>query len=289
MKLPAPSLILLLLLTICFSLATYLQPQTMKWGERAQADSMMKALLGDGRRIFANHFFVKADIYFHSGYYPSIFDQGHREESHSRHMVEGHDDHDEEEHEKAMDIGQPKDWIDRFGRQFYSSSHSHLDKPGQAREILPWLKLSAELDPQRVDTYTVAAYWLRSKLGKPAEAEDFLREGLRANPNSYEILYELGLLYYENHHDLVRSVNLWELALRRWNDQDKAGKKPLEISYNEITTRLAQVEEEQGNLRQALYYRELEKKASPIPDAVQKQIDELKQRLASKTVSQSLK
>src|SRR4051812_28183600 len=108
MKLPRPCLVLLLLLTVCFSLATYLQPRSMKWGERAQADSMMKALLGDGRRIFANHFFTKADVYFHSGYYPSIFDQGHKQEEEppGRHMVEDHDDHEEEAHEKAMDKGQ---------------------------------------------------------------------------------------------------------------------------------------------------------------------------------------
>jgi tetratricopeptide (TPR) repeat protein len=285
MKLPAPYLIILLLLTLCFSLATHLAPRAMNWGDRAQSDSMMKALLGDGRRIFANHFATKADAYFHSGYYPSIFDQGHKEALNSRHMMEGRDEHDEHEDEKATDfLGQPKDWIDRFGRHFYATSHSHLDKPGEAREILPWLKLSAELDPQRIDTYTVAAYYLRAKLGKVAEAEEFLREGLRANPTSYEILYELGVLYYENHHDATRAINLWELALRRWEEQEKEDKKPIELVYEQITTRLARAEEERGNMQQALHYLELEKKSSPSPELVQKQIDELKQKLAKATL-----
>ena len=31
--------------------------------------------MGDSRQLFANHFFTKADVYFHSGYYPSVFDQ----------------------------------------------------------------------------------------------------------------------------------------------------------------------------------------------------------------------
>src|SRR4051794_9013946 len=97
MKLPRPFLVLLLLLTLCFSLATCLQPRVTHWGNRAQGDGMMKALMGDGRRIFANHFFTKADVYFHSGYYPSIFDQGHREESHGRRMVDDHDGHDDHE------------------------------------------------------------------------------------------------------------------------------------------------------------------------------------------------
>ncbi len=31
-------------------------------------------LLGDSSQMFANSFFVKADEYYHSGYYPTIFD-----------------------------------------------------------------------------------------------------------------------------------------------------------------------------------------------------------------------
>ena len=285
---PSPYLLLLLSLTVCFSLATSLQPMASDLGGRAQSDSILKVLLGDGRRLFANHFFVKADVYFHSGYYPSIFAQGRKEPANAHHMVEDHDEVDEHDHEKAMDfLGQPKDWIDRFGRHFYSSTHSHLDKPGEAREILPWLKLSAELDPQLVDNYTVAAYWLRSQLGKSEEAEQFLRIGLRANPASYEILYELGTLYYENHHDPIHARNLWELALRRWDEQDKAGKRPVEFSYEQITTHLARVEEEQGNLLQAIHYRELEKKSSPAPELIQKEIDALKQKIAAQSTGQS--
>ena len=55
--------------------------------------------------------------------------------------------------------------------------------------------------------------------GKVAEAEKFLRDGLRANPDSYEILFELGRLYYESEHDAARARNVWELALRRWQEQ----------------------------------------------------------------------
>ena len=60
--------------------------------------------------------------------------------------------------------------------------------------------MSAELDPQRIDTYTVAAYWLRD-LGKVNDAEQFLRQGLLNNPDSYELLFDLGRLYYTDKHD----------------------------------------------------------------------------------------
>src|SRR6266566_9603446 len=68
-------LILLLLIGTCFSLSTILQPRAATWSGRHDSGNVLKVLLGDGRRLFANHFFVKADVYFHSGYYPSIFDQ----------------------------------------------------------------------------------------------------------------------------------------------------------------------------------------------------------------------
>ncbi len=277
---------LLLLLAVAFTMATWLQPRVASWTERGQSGNILQILLGDGRRMFANHFFVKADVYFHSGYYPSIFDQA-REPSDAKHLTEEHDPNhesaEEEAHEKAMDfLGQPRDWIDRFGRQFYSSHHSHLDKPGEAREILPWLKLSADLDPSRIDTYIVASYWLRKSIGKPREAEQFLREGLQANPSSYEILFELGKIYYENYHDPSHARNIWELALRRWREQDAAGKKPDPLVYDGMLANLSHLEEEQGNTAKALEYLDLELTVSPTPAAIQKHIDELKQKSAGK-------
>src|SRR6266436_6452811 len=138
-------LILLLLIGTCFSLSTILQPRTALWSGRHDSGNVLKVLLGDGRRLFANHFFVKADIYFHSGYYPSIFDQGAARED-TGHLA-GREDHGEDAHEHEADfLGPPRDWVERFGRHFLITKHTHLEG-GKEREILPWLKLSAELDP----------------------------------------------------------------------------------------------------------------------------------------------
>ncbi len=180
MKRFRPYLILLLLLAACFSLATILQPRASGWSKRAQSDNILNVLFGDGRRLFANHFFVQADVSFHSGYYPSIFDQA-RAPKDTRHLTAKEGEPAAEEHEKQMNFfGPPRDWIERFGRHFIITEHTHLQGNNE-REILPWLKISAELDPQKVETYTVATYWLRN-LGKVNEAEDFLRQGLRSNP-----------------------------------------------------------------------------------------------------------
>lgn len=300
MKAP-PHLVLALLITVCFTTATTMQPLAVGWSARAQAESVLKVLLGDGRRIFANHFYTQADVSFHSGYYPSIFDS--REKPAASPMEGGHDDHGEADghndadahhehgeqcnhgedaHEKEMAfLNQPRDWIERFGRHFFVTDHTHLSK-GKEREILPWLRLSAELDPQRVETYTVAGYWLRTQLGKVDEAEEFLRDGLRANPRSYEILFALGQLLYENRQDADRGRNLLEVALRRWQEQESAKEEPDLAGLREIVLTLARLEEGEGNLPRAIQHLEMAKKISPQPEALQKQIDELKAKLPPK-------
>lgn len=276
------SILVLLLLTVAaFGLATILQPRLSRWTNSDDSGGVLKVLLGDGRRLFANHFFVKADVSFHSGYYPTIFDQAQAPKD-SRHMTEHHEEHGneaEEEHERQMNfMGPPHDWIEKFGRHFLITEHTHLAH-GTEREILPWLKISAELDPQRVETYTVAAYWLRKELGKPAEAEQFLREGIRNNPGSYELLYELGRLYWENYHEVTRAGNVWELALRRWHEQQDNVKNPDVLALEELSVHLARVEEEAGHLQKAVDYLQQAAKASPHSAVLQQQIAELQQKL----------
>src|SRR6202142_4755792 len=70
----SPYLVLALVLTVCFTLAASLEPRAATWSNRSQSDNVFGLLFGDGRRLFANQFFTMADVYFHSGYYPSIFD-----------------------------------------------------------------------------------------------------------------------------------------------------------------------------------------------------------------------
>jgi tetratricopeptide (TPR) repeat protein len=270
-----PILILVLLLAAAFSLATLVQPRAQTWDRRGNSANVLNLVLGDSRRMFANHFFVKADVSFHSGYYPSIFDQAIPPKD-SKHMTSEEGSSEAEEHERKMSfLGAPRDWIECFGRHFFITKHTHLEN-GNEREILPWLKLSAELDPQRIDTYVVASYWLRNRLGKVAEAEQFLREGLRNNPQSYELLYEMGCLYEENYHDHNRARHVWEYALRQWHEQEPGKKDPDLIGLNKTIIHLARLEEGTGNLDRAIEYLQEAIKSSPNPDALRQQIVELK-------------
>jgi protein O-mannosyl-transferase len=118
-----------------------------------------------------------------------------------------------------------------------------------------------------------------SDLGKVKEAEDFLREGLRNTPDSYELLSELGRLYCDRYHDAARARNLWELGLQKWSQQEAAGKKPDALQFGQLAINLARLEEKEGNLARALDLLTLAQKGAPQPEALQQQIVELNQKL----------
>jgi len=277
----SPYLVLALLLAVCFTLATGIEPRAATWSNRSKSNNVFSLLFGDGRRLFANQFFTMADVYFHSGYYPSVFDL--REEGQKEIVAESHGHTDSPEDELKEDfLGKPKDWIDRFGRHFRIIEHTHLEHSNE-REILPWLRLAADMDPQKIETYTVGSYFMRLHLHRPREAEAFLREGLRNNPGSYEILFELGRLYHENYHDAGRARSVWQLTLRRWLQQDPQAQKENKLDFEEITVHLAQLECEAANWPQAINWFQAAQNVSPDRNALQQRIDEIKKTMAAQT------
>ena len=287
-----------------FALATVLDPL---WSttQRRQAKSAIDMMVGDGKRLFANHFVIKADAYFHNGQYPSIFRQAREEESHLTEAAashSGHDDHDHdgdgkpdhapEEHGHATETPEehakhsarpgddPQDFIERFGNHFWVSKHSHM-KNQDAKELLPWFRISAELDPTRVETYTVAAFWLRNTLKKPDEAEQFLREGWKANPESYEIVFELGRLYEKDRKDLDRARNLFELALKKWGARESNKERPDLFGLEQILVHLVEIEYAQGDFKPCLEHLLQLEPISPYPDSIRNTIADVKSKLAA--------
>ncbi len=278
-------LVIVLLLSGCFTVATRLVPYFEQRNNQDSAPSVITALLGDSRRMFATHFFEKADAYFHGGLAPSIFDAPMKEEeSHMTEEVHAGTTNavaPAQEEEIPAFLQHPQDWIEKFGRNFFPVTHEHLSDIGKEEEILPWLKLATELDPQRVAPYVTAAYWLRNSMKKPDEAEAFLRQGLRNNPDSFEILLELGRIYRDNRKEPLVAENILQLALQKWHKRDAAGGKPEELVCEEILGELVRLEKQQGDLKQWLYYLEEMKKVSPSKDEIGKQIQEVKAKIGT--------
>jgi tetratricopeptide (TPR) repeat protein len=279
---------LILLFVGCFSLAAWLEPRHAdKLNAQEPTRSVLASLLGDGRKMVADYFAVQADVYFHSGYYPSMFDQARAQEEQESDISHPEEEGEEKQEERGF-MGEPRDWIDRFSRHFRPSRHTHLHGNTVA-EMLPWLKLSAELDPHRIQTYIVTAYWLRSGLGKSVEAEDFIRDGLRSNPHSPDLLFVLGQIYLEDHKDYRRAKNIFLAAKKEWHKRDdskpavaKNGEETKDyLLLERILSSLVKEEESVGSPQQALRYLEELKPDSGDPAAVQKLIDELQARIKS--------
>lgn len=283
-------LIVVLLFTLAFALAAKLGPQVEQRlaANGEDEDNPVGHWLGDTRRLFAQSFFVKADAYFHSGYYPTIFDNNAPFKT--PHIGE---DSDTMESKNSGDettiFGHPNNWVEKFELNFFPSYHTHLDQGGadgngaaEVKEIMPWLKISAELDPNRTQTYLVAAYWLRVRMHKFDEAEEFLRDGLHENPGSPALLFELGQLYEQNRNDPTRARNLYLAALNNWHKLNDNKPEPDKFVADHIYSALGELEQKQGNTAKAIEYFKLLKTVSPSPDAIQKQIDELEQKPAAK-------
>ncbi|HYG21388.1 MAG TPA: hypothetical protein VEH04_01310 [Verrucomicrobiae bacterium] len=297
-------LVLVLLLIACFSLSTLIARKGEVSRSGPAAESFVALLLGEGRMLFANEIFAKADVYFHRGNYPSIFEGGGRPKEnhmageaqgegvvheahggHEHHEGDGHEHHDHagEPHADAIEhaatepespAAGPSDWISRFRQKFHAADHVHLEK-GAEREMLPWLKLSAELNPQSIESFTVAAYWLRSRLNKVDEAEQFLREGLRRNPGNPELLNELAWLKLENRRDPAQARNLWHAAMQRWFDTETGKEEPNNFLAERILGGMFKTALEEKRLDEAIHYLNLMKRFSPNPENIQKRIEQL--------------
>jgi len=299
MNAASPKFIFALLMAIAYTLGTMTHLRAVSRSDSSHPDEgAFKKLLGDGRRLFAGQFVEMADIYFHSGMYPSIFDRAsanapkavtsavekHGEDDHAghEHDAQGNcqhaDDHDEE-HVKAMTPTATQNRLEAFIRRFRITEHTHLAQ-GDEREILPWLKIAIELDPQAIDTYTTAAYWLRLKLNRPDQAEKVLREGIRNNPANPELLFEMGLLLKENLKDFDRARNIWRYAAKCWLAQSEAVREDNRIYFSKILSNLGELEKEAGNLPEAISYFEQAKPYSPNPGGIQGKIDGLRAKHA---------
>ena len=308
-----------LAVTSTIALAVIVEPRLVNDPAYSRYEgSAVRITMGDAQRLFADQFYSKADVYFHRGFYPSIFES--REEFDNSHEEE-HSEHEAEHKSAPQHVERKPDWIQRLSKSFYPSEHTHLgshsgplgsqahdeeqcDHPhhdeeghdhancdhedhaqegqgseGEFREILPWLKASAALDPHREETYVTAGYWLRTRLNKPKEAQEFLWEGQQANPESFLILFELGRLYADTHKDDFRARNLWLAALTRWQRHESTKEDPDTIAYSQILWQLALLEERNGSPAKSIDYLQKVKPLSPNPSEVQERIDELQSKL----------
>jgi hypothetical protein len=230
-------------------------------GKRGFLESTLEDIPGQGRSLLADYALRKAADYYHSGALPTIFALGSAGED-----TESYEEEHEHEHKG----------FENLLHHFYPTGHTHLESGGATginknlvSEVLPWLWLASRLDPQRDYPYVEASFWLRKFLRLPRDAEGFLREGFRNNPDSVEICLELGKLAYLEHENIVRSRYYLEKAFHVFEgDADLRREKV--STYSQLLGVMAQLEEEDHQYLQAVKYLNILQNYSPNPEAIRR-------------------
>ncbi len=128
-----------------------------RWAEAppGKGDSAAGRALGGLRRLAARRFYYEADRYHHRGI----------------------------GHERQTAIETP---LHRLGRQLTPSAHVHVEGV-EASEILPWLRWTVTADPEDVEAWRVAAYWVGRSTHRPDLVRAVYREAARHHPRDYRI------------------------------------------------------------------------------------------------------
>ncbi|MEA3488981.1 MAG: tetratricopeptide repeat protein [Candidatus Omnitrophota bacterium] len=242
---------------------------------RAERDvPVFLRLFGEGRNIVSNLSVMQADLYFHGGV-------AHVDCDHMRQTAMGQADIEDEhgEGEKRPELS-PFNILFRISEQTEITSHVHLHGD-RVKEVIPWLYYSAEIDPHNVMAYTLTAFYLADRLNKVSEGIAFLREGLRNNPESWQINAEIGRIYFEH----FRNYEAAERYLKRAMElQRKVPHDKFQERY--VLSFLAYTYQDMGREKDALpLYRRLEKlfpKSKVFKEKIM-ELSSLKQNLEPET------
>lgn len=71
-----------------------------------------------------------------------------------------------------------------------------------------------ELDPRFTQAYVFGAFVMAQELHQPERGLDLLERGLRANPERWELAFQIGFLHYVCTHDYAAAARYFTLAAR---------------------------------------------------------------------------
>ena len=213
----------------------------------AEKDILFKTI-GQAKIILSNISYLRADVYFHGGLHRRC-EWGQEKKPHSDNKHEckkknAHGDkHDCEEEHGSEHVcgpdckheGHPtgtaqNDCKKHVFKPLYNplaelakkiELHQHRHLSGmENKETLPWFYYAVKLNPHHIKAYVIGAYCMWMDLEKTDEAMVFLKEGLRHNPDSWEIYAEIGTIYYKKKEDYQKAVIHYEKAREFFTDED---------------------------------------------------------------------
>ncbi len=208
---------------ICIFLSSQIQGDVQASAEPFQDDPLFQ-MLGSAKEVLGDMVYLKADSYFHGGLRADMlesFDESH-----------GLSEEDHEETERHLEKNfKPADWVDNVYRQVYVSEHRHMEKEN-SQEMLPILGLSVKLNPHNISAVLSSAYWLQNRSGDDNQALAVLTQGYKDNPDSWEIVLELGKIYFELKKDPKTAIDYYLSAIRNMEKAEHEWFDPILARYH---------------------------------------------------------
>ena len=163
----------------------------------------------------ADLLWLKVDEYLHKG----VTEHGHC------HILEeaGIGVHTQHRHE--LQYNRLDKFFTKLEYNLKPNIEGHLHSKRE-NELMPWFKFTTMFNPHHVRAYAVGGYWLAFRLEKPYEAIKFLKEGIKNNPDSYQISEEMGIVHFSKLKDYKKAQYYFEKALKsqaKMDEYNKAG------------------------------------------------------------------
>lgn len=198
-----------------------LQPQRYEGGrsrdvqQRALRNSgSIARMLGEFRTSMSDIMFLKTERYLHSGIGyashavvkdDSVSNAAKSLSAHQREVAEekagkkhSEEEHDED-HPETLIKSSDEDfrgiigWMHRQVKPWQDPAKPHAHTDGT--ELLPWFKVMTLSDPHYIRAYALGGWWLKKE--SLEEALKFVNEGIRNNPQAFQIYYMRGNILFE--------------------------------------------------------------------------------------------
>jgi len=237
---------------------------------------MLYKILGETRKLLSNDAYLKGDEYLHGGIVTRDKSEcegmthiaDHKEGSHEH---SHHHEHPHKESEKTSAISK-LNILFRLGEMMHITEHIHLHGE-EEKELLPWFYYAVRLNPENINAYVIGGYWIGQRLNRTEEAIKFLEEGIRHNPNSWQVYAGLGEIYFIAKKDYRQALTSFQKAYGLINDEnaDKYDKR-------RVCAFLAASYEKLGDADKAIEFYRKELILFPRNESVLKKISSLSQK-----------
>jgi tetratricopeptide (TPR) repeat protein len=181
-------------------------------------DSSLTRILGGSKEAIGGALFLKADSYFHGGEARTGQAKETNEELDKEGLIEEH-------HESEN-----SDWISKVNNRVQSHAHYHL-KQEEQKEMLPYFAMATKLDPHNLEAVLTTSYWLSRHLNRIDEAIGVLVTGIQNNPDSWELEYGLGELYFKYKKNYEKSREHFSAASEKAQGKELARHEYVDIYY----------------------------------------------------------